>query len=331
MMRWMNGLAAYVTGASAGLGRALAQHFSRQGAAVGLIGRDAAALRDTAATLPGRCAWAAADVSVAAQLADAADALEAQIGPPDIWINNAMATIFARFADISPEEFAQAMGITCLGSVHGLQQALWRMQPRGRGHIIQIGSSLAYRAIPLQAPYCAAKSAIRAVVDSLRCELLHDRSPLHLTMVHMPAMNTPQFDWAARHIRQEPQPIPPIYSTDACARAVVWTAHHPHLREVWVGASTIGAILGNKLMPAFLDHYLADRAFTGQFEHPAAERDRPGNLFGPVHEFHGLKGRFANRERARVFWIGTSERREWLMLGGAMLLAAALVTGLVLV
>src|SRR5690348_889847 len=200
----------YITGASAGLGRAMAQAFASRGDMVGLIARDAAALQETAEELPGRAAWASADIASYQEFSGAARELERQIGLPDIWINNAMSTIFSRFEDIEPEEFARAVNVTFLGSVHGLQLALKYMKTRNRGHIIQIGSALAYRAIPLQAPYCASKLAIRGAVDSLRCELLHDKSPLALTMVHMPAMNTPQFNWARRHVVQHPQPVPPI-------------------------------------------------------------------------------------------------------------------------
>jgi NADP-dependent 3-hydroxy acid dehydrogenase YdfG len=319
---------AYITGASAGLGRAVAHAFSADGMTIGLIARDGDALRRTAAGLPGPAAWAAADIARPEQLAQATQILAAEIGPPDIWVNNAMATIFSRFADIAPAEFAQACNITFLGSVYGLQQALHYMIPRGCGHIIQIGSALAYRAIPLQAPYCASKLAIRGAVDSLRCELIHDKSPLRVTMVHMPAMNTPQFDWARRHVAQEPQPVPPIYDPQACAAAVLWASRHPHMREVWVGRPTIQAIIGNKLMPAFMDRYMARHAFEAQYERPAATADTDGNLFQSVGAAHALKGRFADREIRKVFWVGTSERREWLLVAGLLLLAVIVAAAL---
>ncbi len=318
----------YVTGANAGLGRAIAHAFSAEGHAVGLIARDSRALEETAAELPGRAAWAAADVACYAELEDAARQLESQIGPPDIWINNAMATIFSRFVEIAPEEFARVCHVTFLGSVHGLQIALKSMTPRGRGHIIQIGSTLAYRPIPLQAPYCSSKLAIRGAIDSLRCELIHDRSPLRLTMAHMPAINTPQFDWARRHIAQHPQPVPPIYSPEACARAVLWTSKHPYLREVWVGLPTLLAIIGNKLVPGFMDHYMARNAYEAQYDTPADTANTEGNLFQAPPGGHRLKGRFENRESDKLIWIGTSERREMLVLGGLLLLAAAIVGGL---
>jgi NAD(P)-dependent dehydrogenase (short-subunit alcohol dehydrogenase family) len=317
---------AYITGASAGLGRAVAGAFARAGYKTGLIARDAAALEETAAQLGENAAWAAADVADHGALERAAQKLEAQIGPPDIWINDAMATIFSRFGDIPAGEFSRAIGVTLMGSVHGIQIALRMMEPRKAGHIIQIGSALAYRAIPLQAPYCASKLAIRGAVDSLRCELIHDKSPLRVTMVHMPAMNTPQFDWARRHIAQQPQPVPPIYAPEACAEAVLWAARHPRRREVWVGKPTWEAIIGNKLVPALMDYYMASRAFEGQFEKPAAAADTEGNLFAPVGGLHRAEGHFAARQSGRVFWFGTSWQQEALFL----LCGLAALLGLIL-
>jgi NAD(P)-dependent dehydrogenase (short-subunit alcohol dehydrogenase family) len=308
----------YITGASAGLGRAIAGVYTKAGYKVGLIARDKAALAEAAAALNPAAAWAAADVSDFAQLEAAARSLEAEIGPPDIWINNAMATIFSRFADIEPGEFGRSVNVTLMGSIHGMQIALKYMQPRGRGHIIQIGSALAYRAIPLQAPYCASKLAIRGAVDSLRCELIHDKSPLRITMVHMPAMNTPQFDWARRHIAELPQPVPPIYAPEACARAVLWAARHPRRREVWVGMPTFEAIIGNKLVPALMDYYLARRAFEGQFERKAANADTEGNLFTPVRDYHTTEGHFSDRQKTDVFWVGTSWQQEALLCVAAV-------------
>jgi NAD(P)-dependent dehydrogenase (short-subunit alcohol dehydrogenase family) len=313
----------YITGASAGLGRAIAETFGRNGYIVGLIARDAEALAQIASSLP-HAAWATADVADAAQLEEAAQKLIAQIGPPDIWINNAMSTIFSRFADIQPEEFARAINVTLLGSVYGMQIALRLMREKG-GHIIQIGSALAYRAIPLQAPYCAAKPGVRGAVDSLRCELIHDKIPVRLTMVHMPAMNTPQFDWARRHIAQQPQPVPPIYAPEACAQAVLWTARHPRRREVFVGKPTMEAIIGNKLFPALMDFYLARRAFEGQFEKPAEQKDQPGNLFETVARFHGTEGHFAARQSHKVYWIGTSWFQEIAMVAALILIILVLI------
>jgi NADP-dependent 3-hydroxy acid dehydrogenase YdfG len=305
----------YVTGASAGLGRAIARAFSGQRYAVGLIGRDEAALAGTADELGGQVAWAAADVASYAALEAAASQISEQIGPPDVWVNNAMVTVFAPFEQVAPEEFEQVTRVTYLGSVHGLQIAMRVMTERRRGHMIQVGSALAYRPIPLQAPYCAAKAAITAAVDALRCELIHDHSPLKLTTVHMPAMNTPQFDWARRHIAQDPQPVPPIYSPAACARAVIHAARHPELREVWVGRSSIQAILGTRLIPANMDRVMAKRAYEGQFQHPAEQAYQPGNLFEPVAGGHRLQGRFSDRAKKKVRWVGTSAVRERVVFG----------------
>ena len=292
---------------------------------VGLIARDENALADTAQEIGAGAVWAAADVADFAQLEAAAQNLETQIGAPDIWINDAMATIFSRFADIKPEEFTRAINVTLLGSVNGMQIALKYMKTRGHGHIIQIGSALAYRAIPLQAPYCAAKLAVRGAVDSLRCELIHDKSPLRITMVHMPAMNTPQFDWARRHIDEMPQPVPPIYAPEACAEAVLWTARHPGRREVWVGMPTFQAIIANKLFPALMDYYMATRAFEGQFEKRAEDTNTEGNLFSPVAGFHKTEGHFSQRQIDKVFWIGTSWQQEILMILIGLCVIAALV------
>ena len=300
----------YVTGASAGLGRAIAAIFSREKFRVGLIARDEDSLAEAATSIGGGTAWATADVSIFEELDTAARKLEAQIGPPDIWVNAAMATIFSRFEDISAGEFARATNVTFLGSVYGLQIALRYMKSRGQGHLIQIGSALAYRAIPLQAPYCAAKAAIRGAVDSLRCELIHDKLPINITMVQMPAMNTPQFDWARRHIAQQPQPVPPIYAPQACAKAVLWAARHPARREVWVGKPSFEAIIANKLFPALMDYYMAHRAFEQQFEKPAQEHDSEGNLFIPSTRFHRIEGHFSKRQISRTFWFGTSWWQE---------------------
>lgn len=313
----------YITGASAGLGRAIAHAYSGAGHTVGLIARDADALRETVAELNGPAAFATADVADYDALDEAAQSLERALGPPDIWINDAMATIFARFEDIPQAEFARAMNVTFLGSVHGMQIALKYMKPRRRGHIIQVGSALAYRAIPLQAPYCAAKHALRGACDSLRCELLHDRLPIRVTMVHMPAMNTPQFDWARRHIAQHQQPVKPIYTPASCARAVLWAATHAHKREIWVGAPTMQAILANKLVPAIMDRYMASRAFEGQFEKPAAEKNTAGNLDATVPSLHATNGHFGDMSRTSAWWISTSYAQELIMLALAFVMLAA--------
>lgn len=315
----------FITGASAGLGRAIAEAYSQAGYKVGLIAREEKALQETAQSLGENTAWASADVADFAQLNGAAEKLVQQIGAPDIWINAAMATVFSRFADVTAEEFARATNVTFLGSVYGLQIALKYMKAQGHGHIIQIGSALAYRAIPLQAAYCSAKLAVRGAVDSLRCELIHDKSPVKITMVHMPAMNTPQFDWARRHVEHELQPVPPIYAPEACAKAVLWAADHPNRREVWVGKPTIEAIIGNKIFPDLMDFYMAKRAYEGQFERPAQVKNTEGNLFFPVKNFHKTEGRFKDRQIDKVFWIGTSWQQEILIIILGLILIILLI------
>jgi NAD(P)-dependent dehydrogenase (short-subunit alcohol dehydrogenase family) len=315
----------YITGASAGLGRAIAMACAKDNYRVGLIARDDSALIDTVASIGNGAAWASADVSVFTELEAAAKKLEALIGPPDIWINDAMATIFSRFEDIPPDEFARATNVTFLGSVHGLHLALRWMKPRNRGQIIQIGSALAYRAIPLQAPYCAAKAAIRGAVDSLRCELMHDKSAIRITMVQMPAMNTPQFDWARRHIAEQPQPVPPIYAPEACAQAVLWATKHPERREVWVGKPSFEAIISNKFFPALMDFYLARKGFESQFEKPSEQENTEGNLYAPVAQFHHTEGHFSDRQINQVFWFGTSWWQEIIFAALALLIFILLI------
>ncbi|NCC22684.1 MAG: SDR family NAD(P)-dependent oxidoreductase [Alphaproteobacteria bacterium] len=316
----------YVTGASAGLGRAIAEAFSRDGAAVGLIARDEEALKETLLSLPGKAACAPADVADASALQSAAETLCDELGPPDIWINNAMLTIFSRFEDVKPDEFRRVTEATYLGSVYGMQTALRLMNDKG-GQIIQIGSALAYRPIPLQAPYCAAKFAIRGALDALRCELIHERrTNVRLTSVHMPAINTPQFDWARRHIGQRPQPVGAIHSPRACARAVLWASRHPDRREIWVGWPSIQVIVGNKLIPGHLDRMMASKAWEGQFEEPTETDDFKGNLEKAVHGAHRTEGRFTARQTDEIVWITTSVSRErWLMFVAAIALILLII------
>src|SRR3954468_6585578 len=271
---------AVVTGASAGVGRATAQAFAQRGAAVGLIARGRERLEDAKAeveALGGRAAFVQADVADAAQVDAAADELERQLGPIDVWVNNAMATVFAPVADMTPDEFRRSTEVTYLGSVWGTMAALRLMRPRDRGVIVQVGSALAYRGIPLQAPYCGAKHALQGFLESLRAELLHDQSNVRLTMVQLPAVNTPQFTWARGKLPRTPQPVPPIFQPEVAADAIVWAAHHPQ-REVMVGGATVKAIIGNAIAPSFADHYLARNGFDSQQTNQPAT-DRPDNLF----------------------------------------------------
>lgn len=255
-----------VTGASAGVGRATARRFARAGANVALVARDAVSLRETVAELEAIGAKAIgipADVADAEAVFTAARQAEERLGPIEVWVNNAMATVFAPFSDVSPEEFRRVTEVTYLGYVHGTMAALRYMRMRDRGVIVQVGSALAYRAIPLQSACCGAKHAIRGFTGSLRSELLYEGSNIRLTMVQLPAVNTPQFDWARTHLDRQPRPVPPVVQPEAAA-AAIFSAAHQRQREVWLGFSTIKVILGNLVVPGYLDRYLARHAYDAQ-------------------------------------------------------------------
>ncbi|MDE1895876.1 MAG: SDR family oxidoreductase [Rhodospirillales bacterium] len=288
-----------ITGAGAGVGRATAEAFAKKGCDVGIIGRDRERLESAAEALRqlGVRSFAyAADVADAEAVEAAADAIEAELGPIDVWVNNAMATVFAPVGNVSAEEYKRATEVTYLGTVHGCKAAIRLMTRRGKGVIINVGSALAYRSVPLQSAYCGAKSAIRGFTDSLRSELIHDRSGIRLCMVHLPAVNTPQFNWALNKMGRRPQPVPPIYSPTVPARAIVFAAFHPR-REIWVGFPTIKAILGNRIAPGFADWYLAKAGYTGQLTSEPEPKDRPANLFEPVPGDYRAEGRFKDQER----------------------------------
>jgi short-subunit dehydrogenase len=297
-----------ITGASAGIGRAAARAFAKRGARLGLIARSAEGLAAAAAeveALGGRAIAIPADVADADAVEAAAERIERELGPIDIWVNDAMTTIFSPVHRITPAEFRRATEVTYLGFVYGTMAALKRMRPRNHGTIVQVGSALAYRAIPLQAPYCGAKFAIRGFTESLRSELMHDRlDGIHLTMVQMPAVNTPQFDWARNKTGHRPQPVPPIFQPEVAAEAIVFAAY-ARRREVWVGAPTWKAIIGNRIAPALLDRYLARQGYTGQLTSEPADPDAPGNLFEPLPGDHGAHGRFDDSARpsSSVLWM----------------------------
>lgn len=310
-----------ITGASAGVGRATAQAFAQRGACVGLLARGTEGLEGTARDVESRGGAALAiptDVANADQVERAAEAVEREFGPIDIWVNDAMTTIFAPFDEITPEEFKRATEVTYLGAVYGTMAALKRMKARNRGCIVQVGSALAYRSIPLQAPYCGAKHAIRGFTDSLRCELRHNKSRIHLTMVQLPALNTPQFGWCRTRLRQHPQPVPPIFQPEVAAEAIVWVAHHRR-REVYVGRPTVEAILANKVAPRALDRRLAKTGYDAQQTSQPVLPGRPDNLFDPVPGDAGAHGIFDSQARSfsPQFWL-TSHRR-WLAVAGAAL------------
>jgi NAD(P)-dependent dehydrogenase (short-subunit alcohol dehydrogenase family) len=320
-----------ITGASGGIGRAIAQEFARHGAAVGLIARGRAGL-DAAArdvqTLGGSAYAHAADVAEFEQVESAAAAIEERLGPIDIWVNNAMTTVFDFFEDISAAEYERATRVTYLGTVWGTKVALNRMMPRDQGAIVQIGSALAYRGIPLQSPYCGAKHAIKGSFESLRCELRHRGSRVHLTMVQLPGLNTPQFDHCLSRMPRHPQPVPPIFQPEVAARAVYWAAHPParhRRREVYVGLPTVYTILGNKLAPWFAERYLARTAVDGQQTPDPFDGQRAANLFEPVDGDHdeGAHGVFDEQAHPRSAQAFMTRHRTATALGAAALGAAA--------
>jgi NAD(P)-dependent dehydrogenase (short-subunit alcohol dehydrogenase family) len=318
-----------VTGASAGVGRATACAFANRGAAVGLIARGRAGLEGAKAdvdALGGEGLAVTADVSDAAQLEAAAGEIERRLGPIDVWVNNAMTSVFSPVKEMTPDEFRRVTGVTYLGVVHGTLCALRRMLPRNHGSIVQVGSALAYRGIPLQAAYCAAKHAIQGFCDSLRAELLHDGSNVRLTMVQLPAMNTPQFDWVKSRLRGRAQPVPPIYQPEVAADAIVWASEHDR-REVYVGLSTDVAIIGNKVFPGLGDTYLARHGYASQQTDEPDQADRRYNLWEPVDDNRdwGAHGRFDSRAHHYSWQLWATEHRHALGLGA---LAAAAVVAL---
>lgn len=288
-----------VTGASAGLGRAIAVEFGRHGAQVALLARGQKGLEGAAAEVEaagGKALILPTDVADPEAVEAAAEEAERKLGPIDIWVNDAMASVFSPVKEMKAEEYKRATEVTYLGFVYGTQSALKRMLPRDRGCIVQVGSALAYRSIPLQSAYCGAKHAIRGFTDSLRCELIHDKSHVRVTMVQMPAMNTPQFGWVKSRLSHKAQPVPPIFEPEVGARAVYWAAHHDR-REVYVGRSTVEAIVGNKMAPSMLDHYLAKTGYKAQQTPEPEDPSRPDNLWAPLDadEDHGMHGRFDSR------------------------------------
>jgi NADP-dependent 3-hydroxy acid dehydrogenase YdfG len=314
-----------VTGASAGVGRAVAHAFARRGATVGLIARGLDGLEATAEEvrdLGGTGLVLPADVADHEQVDAAAQTVERRAGPIDAWVNDAMATVFAPFSDVAPDEFRRATEVTYLGTVHGTMAALRRMVPRNQGVVVQVGSALAYRAIPLQAAYCGAKFAVRGFTDSVRTELLHDRSDVHITMVQLPAVNTPQFSWCRTRLPDHPKPVAPIFDPDVPAEAVYWAATHRR-RELVVGGSALKAILASIVAPGLADRYLARTGYKAQQEQgePVAP-DRPDNLFEPVDGLAATRGKFTGESRASSTQLWAAQHRGALLAGaGGALLA----------
>ena len=307
-----------VTGASAGVGRATALEFARRGCDVALLARNATRLEAAAEEVRG-CGVKAlpifADVADAEAVEAAATRIEAELGPIDVWVNNAMATIFAPVERVTPEEFRRATEVTYLGQVYGTMTALSRMRKRDYGTIVNVGSALAYRAIPLQSAYCGAKYAVRGFTDAVRTELIHDGSAIRLVMVHLPAVNTPQFDWALNKLGKRSQPMPPIFQPEVPARAIADAAFDPNRRETWVGLSTVMAIVANKLAPELLDRYLARTGYSGQLTDEPLPADAPANLFETADGDYGAHGRFDSRARPVSYQAVASRHRGAITLG----------------
>lgn len=317
-----------VTGASAGVGRATVQAFARRRACIGLIARGREGLSaacEEIKSLGGEAVMVPADVADAEQVEAAATTVEEAFGPIDLWVNNAMVSVFSPAKEMTPAEFRRVTDVTYLGYVYGTLAALRRMLPRDKGMIVQVGSALAYRGIPLQSAYCGAKHAIQGFTESVRCELMHDGSNVRISMVQLPALNTPQFSWVKSRLPRKPQPVPPIFQPEVAADAIVHAAHH-YRREWYVGWPTVKAIVGNKIAPAIGDWYLARTGYESQQCDGAADPDRPNNLresFGSNYQAHGDFDDQAH-DRSRQLWM--TKNRDWLLLAGAGAACVALAT-----
>ncbi len=310
---------AVITGAGAGVGRATATEFARNGCDVALLSRDPDRLDAAAAELRRfgvRILPIPTDVADAAAVEAAAERVEQELGPIDIWVNVAMATVFAPVHKLTPEEIQRGTNVTYLGQVHGMMAALKRMRPRNHGSIVNVGSALGYRSVPLQSIYCGAKFAIRGFTDSLRSELIHDNVNVTLTMVDLPAVNTPQFDWSLNKMGRKAMPVPPIYQPEVPARAIYFGATHPR-RQIWVGFPTVKAILANRIAPGLIDRYLAKSGYSGQLTDQPLSANAPANLFEPVKGAYGAHGRFDSKARTGSWEMFTSRHRTafWATVG----------------
>ena len=312
-----------ITGASAGVGRAAAREFAKHGASIALLARGEAGLnaaREEVVSLGGQALIVPVDLADHKQVEAAAAEVERSLGTIDIWINNAMVSVFSPFREMTAEEFRRVTEVTYLGVVYGTMAALRYMVPRNRGTIVQVGSALAYRSIPLQSAYCGAKHAVRGFTDSLRSELLHDTLNVHLTMVQLPALNTPQFEWVKSRLTRKPQPVPPIFEPEVAARGIYWAAHHRR-RELDIGFSSVKAIVGNKVFPGYLDRYLGRHGYDAQQTNEPADPNRPNNLWKPLPQDFGAHGRFDAQARSESVQLWTTTHRAWF--AGAIGIALA--------
>ena len=311
-----------ITGASAGIGRATAHAFAKRGASIGLLARGREALEGAkreVEELGGRALVLVADVSNENEVESAAVQLEDAFGAIDIWVNNAMASVFSPIAEMEPQDYRRVTEVTYLGYVWGSQTALRRMSLRNSGVIVQVGSALGYRGIPLQSAYCAAKHAINGFTDSLRCEIIHDRLDIHVCTVDMPAVNTPQFGWVKSRLPNKAQPVPPIYQPEVAAEAIVFAATTKR-RETYVGFPTVEAVIGNKIAPSLLDHYLGRTGFKSQQTDEPKDPNQPNNLFEPVAGDRGTHGTFDDCAKSSSFQL-------WLVMHRGLLAICAAILG----
>lgn len=324
-----------ICGATAGVGRATANAFAREGYRVALIARGADGLAETRTELEARGAKVlaiSADVADADAVDRAAEQVENELGPIDVWVNSAMATVFGPVEQITAAEYKRVTDVTYLGFVHGTLAALRHMRPRNRGTIVQVGSALAYRAIPLQSAYCAAKFAVRGFTDSLRCELIHSNSRVKLTMVQLPAHNTPQFNWSRNKMPKRPQPVPPIHTPEVAAKAILRAATEAP-RELWLGSASLKAIIGNMFMPGLLDKMMAKQAWSGQMTDEPADPEQPDNLYEPVDGLHRVEGRFDDQIKDNAIALSSETVGKLAVAGlaavtvGAVALVASIASG----
>jgi NAD(P)-dependent dehydrogenase (short-subunit alcohol dehydrogenase family) len=327
----MSDRVAVVTGASGGIGRATVRALAARGYRVALLARGEDGLEAAAAEvrdLGDRALAIPVDVADAQAVDKAAEQIEQRLGPIDVWINNAFSSVFATFDHITPAEFDRITQVSYLGCVNGTRTALARMRPRHRGVVVQVSSALAYRGIPLQTAYCGAKHAIQGFTEALRCELMHDRSHIQVTMVVMPAVNTPQFTWVKNRLPRKPQPVPPIYQPEVAAQAVVYAAEHPRRREYWVGGSTVLTLLANKVAAGALDRYLARTGYQAQYRDQPAGPTDGGNLWQPADSRnegdYGAHGAFDERAHSRSAQLWASQHRTALTAASAVAAAGAL-------